>query len=383
MMCSRINGLVFFPLVFLNIFLAGSYAEEAIRIGQRWELFVDDYVIDQMEGEVELRLHSPTTQEVVLVHDEPWEGNTSGYHTIFRDGDLCRMYYRGWNHDSKTKKQSHSAVVCYAQSPDGIGWKKPNLGLVEFNGSKDNNILLNEFGTHNFTPFKDTNPACPAEAQYKAVARGEDADNRKLFAFQSPDGIHWKLMQREPIVTEGAFDSQNLAFWDSLHNEYRCYFRDFRESFRGIKTATSNDFIQWTKPQWLDYGDAPQEHLYTNQIQPYYRSPHIFVGFPTRYIPQRGSLTEGLFMSSRDGKKFHRWEEAILRPGRNRDKWHNRSNYIWLGMIETQSNLPGGGKELSIYGNERYYEGRGQEHEGTLIGLTDLFHFMLRFEVGR
>jgi hypothetical protein len=64
-------------------------------------------------------------------------------------------------------------------------------------------------------------------------------------------------------------------------------------------------------------------------------------------------------MSSRDGQTFRRWGEAIIRPGRNRDKWHDRSNYIWLGMVETQSALPGGGKELSIYGNERYYEGEG------------------------
>jgi len=166
-------------------------------------------------------------------------------------------------------------------------------------------------------------------------------------------------MQQEPIVTEGAFDSQNLAFWDSLRKEYRCYFRDFSDGFRDIKTCTSKDFIHWTKPQWLDYGDAPREHLYTNQIQPYYRAPHIFIGFPTRYIPQRSSLTEGLFMSSRNGQKFHRWEEAVLRPGRNREKWYNRSNYIWLGMVETQSNLPGGGKELSIYTNESYYKGQG------------------------
>jgi hypothetical protein len=64
-------------------------------------------------------------------------------------------------------------------------------------------------------------------------------------------------------------------------------------------------------------------------------------------------------MSSRDGQRFHRWEEAVLRPGQNKDKWHNRSNYIWLGMVETQSSLPGAGKELSIYSNESYYEGRG------------------------
>jgi len=337
---------------------ADADSPKALDIGSRLELFVDDFLIEQMKG-VNLTLHRPICREVVIVHDKPWEGNTCGYHTIFKDGDLYRMYYRGWGHDEKTQRQLHEAVVCYAESSDGIHWNRPGLGLVEFNSSKENNIILKGPGSHNFTPFKDTNPNCPADKRYKAVARGEDEGNKKLFAFQSPDGIHWRLMQSEPVITEGAFDSQNLAFRDPVRKEYRCYFRDFHSGVRDIKTSTSKDFIHWTKPVWLEYPGAPKEHLYTNQIQPYYWAPHIFIGMPTRYIPERGSLTEGLLMTSRDGKTFRRWPEAIVRPGRNRDRWHNRSNYIWLGMVETESSLPGAGRELSIYSNERYYNGPG------------------------
>jgi len=32
-------------------------------------------------------------------------------------------------------------LYCYATSKDGVTWVKPKLGLVEFNGSKDNNII--------------------------------------------------------------------------------------------------------------------------------------------------------------------------------------------------------------------------------------------------
>jgi hypothetical protein len=343
---------------YISPLTVAANSPRALDIGCRLELFVDDFLIAQMKG-VNLTLHKPICREVVIVHDKPWEGNTCGYHTVFKDGGLYRMYYRGWNHDNKTQKQLHKAVVCYAESNDGIHWNRPSLGLVEFDGSKDNNIILKGPGSHNFTPFKDTNPKCAADKRYKAVARGEDDGSKKLFAFQSADGIHWELMQSGPILTEGAFDSQNLAFWDSVRNEYRCYFRDFRAGVRDIKTSTSRDFMHWTKPVWLGYPGAPKEHLYTNQIQPYFRAQHIFIGLPTRYIPQRGSLTEGLLMTSRDGKIFHRWPEAIVRPGRNRDKWHNRSNYIWLGMVETESSLPGAGMELSIYSNERYYDGPG------------------------
>jgi len=359
-MVRTLRNIALVHILCLNATASVGVAEKPlIEIGQRRELFVDKYLIDAVKGDLELRLHKPVAREVVMVHDKPWEGNTCGYHTVFKDDQLYRMYYRGWSHDNKRERQLHEAVVCYAESRDGIHWDRPSLNLVEFNGSKDNNIILEGLGSHNFTPFKDTNPTCAPHARYKAVARGEGDNNRKLFAFRSADGIHWQSMHSEPILTEGAFDSQNLAFWDSVRNEYRCYFRDFQAGVRDIKTSTSKDFIHWTKPVWLQYPGAPKEHLYTNQIQPYYRAPHIFIGFPTRYIPERGSLTEGLLMTSRDGQTFHRWTEAIIRPGRNKDKWHNRSNYIWLGMVETESNLPGAGKELSLYSNERYYKGLG------------------------
>jgi hypothetical protein len=293
-------------------------------------------------------------REVVIVHDEPWEGNTCGIHTVFRDGDVYRMYYRGWNH--KGRHATHPPFVCYAESKDGIHWNKPALGLVEFDGSKQNNIISQGPDTRNFTPFKDANPDSADAARYKALG---GIGKPGIFAFRSADGIHWERMADSPVITDGKFDSQNLAFWDTVRCEYRVYFRDWRDGIRDIKTATSKDFLHWSEALWLKYPGAKKEHLYTNQIQPYHRAPHLFIGFPSRYVPDRGELVEGLFMTSRDGRAFQRWQEAIIRPGLNVDRWHNRSNFVWWGLVETQSDLPGLDKELSLYTNERYYQGGG------------------------
>lgn len=359
-MNTRLGGVLVFLWIVASCITARAVPQEPVDIGGRWELLVDDYLIEGMTGEVELRLHAPTPREAVMVHDKLWEGNTCGYHTIFQDGSMYRMYYRGWDHDMTSGKQRHPAVVCYAESRDGIHWERRELGLFEFAGSRANNIIWEGIGSHNFTPFKDANPTCPADARYKAMGRGEGKDGKKLFAFGSADGINWRLLSDEPVLTDGAFDSQNLAFWDSVRGHYRCYFRDFRDGRRDIKVATSKDFIHWTKPVWLVFPEVPREHLYTNQIMPYYRALHLLIGFPTRYMPDRVSLTEGLFMSSRDGVTFRRWTEAFVRPGRIAQKWHNRSNYIWWGLVETESSLPGAGRELSLYTNERYYyEGQG------------------------
>lgn len=339
---------------------ANAAAQSPIPIADRWELFVDRCLIERMDAGVELRLHEPTPQEVVMVHDRPWEGNSSGYHTIFQDGSIYRMYYRGWNYDMGTQKPTHPAVVCYAESRDGIHWERPVLDMVEFEGSKQNNIIWAGDGTHNFVPFKDANPQCQSDARYKAVGQSEGKYKNLLLAFQSADGLHWRLTAEEPILKQGAFDSQNLAFWDTVRQEYLCYFRDWRDGRRDIKVSRSKDFLHWSEGEWLDFPDVPQEHLYTNAVLPYDRAPHLLVGFPTRFIPGRAALTEGLFMSSRDGRSFHRWPEAFIRPGLNPEKWHNRSNYTWWGLVETVSPLPGGNKELSLYTDERYYfEGQG------------------------
>jgi hypothetical protein len=264
-----------------------------------------------------------------------------------------------------------------------VRWNRPNLGLVEFAGSTANNIVWEGIGSHNFTPFKDGNPACPPDVRYKALGRGEGKDGKKLFAFVSRDGVNWRLLADEPVLTEGAFDSQNLAFWDSVRGHYRCYFRDFRDGRRDIKVSTSNDFIHWTKPVWLVFPGVAKEHLYTNQVMPYCRAPYLLIGFPTRYVPDRGSLTEGLFMSSRDGVTFRRWAEAFIRPGTIAHKWHNRSNYIWWGLVETEASLPGAGKELSLYTNERYYyEGQGVKTRRYTCRLDGFVSAHASFEGG-
>ena len=83
--------------------------QDVIDIGSRRELFVDDFVIDKLTGEAELRLHHPTPREIAIVHDEPWEGSGSGYHTVLQDGDLYRMYHRGSHLDVSQGKLSSDA----------------------------------------------------------------------------------------------------------------------------------------------------------------------------------------------------------------------------------------------------------------------------------
>lgn len=324
--------------------------QQPLEIGSRLEPFLDDHLIEKLTGDVRIAVQQPEPMEVALTADSPWEGNTSAYFTVFRDDDRFRMYYRGSHFDEKSKKSAHRELACYAESKDGVTWTKPKLGLFEFDGSKDNNIIWDGPGTHNFTPFRDTNPKATAEGRYKALALVPGG----LIALQSGDGVRWSKMSDKPVITRGAFDSQNLAFWDSAAGKYREYHRGFRGGVRDIMTGTSDDFLTWTDPDFVHYTGATREHLYTNAIQPYERAPHLLVGFPTRFLPAK-QQTEPTLMVSRDGIAFHRYADAVIPTTAPEYRDGNRSNYMAWSVVK----LPGKEDELSVYAKERYYTGPG------------------------
>ena len=259
-------------------------------------------------------------------------------------------------------------MICYAESTDGLKWTKPSLGLVEFKGSKDNNIMWEGVGSHNFSVMLDGNPNCAADARYKAVGRGKPLANEPspykhgLYALKSPDGIHWQTIQDEPVITKGKFDSHNILFWDSALAAYRAYWRDSRKrdkyvpDGRDVRTAISDDILNWNNSRMLQYDpgrrgsadkDGKPHQYYTNGIHPYPRAPHLLLGFPMRYI-DRGwtkstdqlpelrdrkraskqlrrlgtALTDTMFIVSRDGERFFVWPEAFVRPGiKRRGSW--------------------------------------------------------------
>lgn len=360
--------------------LAGdASARPVLAVGSSLQLFVDRTVIDRMEN-VRLQFHPPAPREVVFEFDAPWEGAMSAYVTVMRDDDGYRLYYRGGG-------ETTEEVTCLALSQDGVVWQRPQLGLYAFRGSKQNNIIYRGrrkayWESHNFTPFKDRNPDAPADARYKAVALGrhvrEDGEDVKaLVALGSPDGIHWKRLREEAIITQGSFDSQNVAFWDTVRREYVCYFRDGRvtaagDRVRSVKRSTSKDFVHWAEPVWLDFGESPLEHFYVNTIAPYFREPGYYLGFPMRFVPQRKTVgvtgrkvdgvSDAVLISSRDGVHFERlFLEGFLRPGPDPLNWgnaHGNNTPAW-GLLQTSPT------EMAIYWAE-HYGGVPQLRRGVL-----------------
>lgn len=362
-----------FRRIFSCLMLIGSFlklaaqTETVISIGKNRELFVDQYLIDNLIN-VTQKLHHPRNEGPVLYFDNPWEGNFSGYSTIVKDGDLYRLYYRGIR--DVGNDGSSSEVTCYAESRDGKKWIKPDLEIHKVAGSEKNNVILANAApvTHNFSPFLDGNLSAKSSQRFKALGGVKTSG---LKAYTSADGIHWQILNEKPVITEGDFDSQNIAFWSVSENKYVCYLRSSavvdKKRYRSVSRTTSSDFIHWSKPEPMHFGDVPYDHLYTQQTSPYYRAPQIYVAIGARFMPgrqvvsdaQAASLqvnpkyykdcSDAIFMTTRGGNSYDRtFLNSFIKPSIGLENWVSRSNYPALNIVQTSDH------EMSVYVNESY-----------------------------
>ena len=340
---------------------------EIINIGSRLELFTDYFLIDSLHN-TELRLHHPIDKGSVLKFDKLWEGPFCGYSTIINNGEKFQLFYRGLPTAGKDGRIDENS--CYAESVDGVNWIKPELDLFEMNGSGKNNIILANAApvTHNFSPFLDSRNDVDPKQKYKALGGTQKSG---LIAYVSEDGIHWNLLQKDPVFKDGIFDSQNVAFWSEEEECYVCYFRTWTEGdysgFRTVSRTTSKDFLNWSKPVKMDFSDTQLEHLYTNQTSPYFRAPHIYISVAARFMPKRQVLSDeqalslnvnpkyfkdcsdAILMTSRGGNKYDRtFMDGFIRPGIGLQNWVSRSNYPALNIVQTSLT------EMSIYVNQDY-----------------------------
>ena len=349
--------------------------ENVREIGSRVELMIDDYLF-HFTRNTTFELHRPQPREVVLEFDKPWEGPVSTVGAgVIKDGDVYRWWYRGGGDDDQW--------AAYATSPDGINWTRPSLGLVEYGTSTDNNIIMDTSEAKNLHVFIDGNPLATDEDRYKAIGRtsvrvGRDRVDA-LVGFKSADGINWEPVQDEPILTAPRdtpqLDTHNVVFWDDLQQQYVAYLRGWaRPGIRAIRRATSQDFINWTTPEFIETVGAyvamgPLEHLYTNATTPYFRAPHIYLSFPKRFVPNRKfdedweypGLSETVFMTSRDGITWDRkFLEPFINPGLDPNNWTERNLVVAPTVVQT------GPEEVSIYYTENYRHDTVRARRATL-----------------
>jgi len=326
-------------------------------------------VADEIAGKVEpgairaepteaphgIRLEAQPAEKIgpVLKLDKPWEFRIDPYTSLHRvDGK-----YRYW-YEVEDTSGTDSRILCYAESDDGLKWTKPELGLVDWQSNRKNNIVYGgpltlKHGFHGSTVFPD--PSAPAEQRWKMMYMGRFSEEemtafqrehpnqinpiamkkrRMLLGAVSPDGLKWTPID-EPLVAHFN-DSQPSIYYDAVLQRYVGYFRTLFADRRAIGRAETTDFRRWPVPQailWSDPGQSASEDYYTQgrSLYPGTRTGHIML--PSIYDRRLDSLYSRM-ATSLDGRTWS-WMPGgpIVYPGPD-GTWDGGAIFMGSGLTD-------------------------------------------------
>lgn len=326
-------------------------------------LFLDPAAVERLEG-ARLVVNPPRTSQLVITPDRPWEGlMISLYTTVIEEKGVIRLWY--------ICRDSHNRPnLAYAESRDGVNWTKPNLGLVDYEGSRENNLV--GVPSLDGAVFRDPHARPGEEYVYVGHVHGEG-----VFRYVSPDGLRWRR-DRQALLDFRA-DTQNVGFWDARIGRYVLYLRGWKLADRWenrlrrvvrltattlaepIRLARSGRGDNPTRPDDLprivdelptvleaDQNDPPGTDVYNLSAQTYPLDPRWYVGFPSFFLRER-HISDGRLevhmVGSRDGIHWHRYD---------------RSPYVRLGLADSQAaNMVFIGPGIISRGDELWQFGTG------------------------
>ncbi len=328
------NALLTSVLVVIAVtgYLSGSNAspDGVFDAGNRKQLFIDDMLIQRMHR-LELVVNRPTlTGDKCIVADKLWEAaevHPFGV-TVLQDDDVIRMYYPSFD-------ASDHLWFCYAESKDGITWRKPELDIVPFDDVQKTNIL----GPTDDVPeslrglffvtcvFKDTNPECPPDQRYKLIN-----GDLPTWVFASPDGLHFKPMFDKPSFR--AADTNNVAFFDDRIGRYVAYMRGFSrlpgyDVLRAVVRCEFDDLSDFGKETLVFAPDVQDQDsldktrfkemdFYNSSAIKYPYAANAYFMFPSAFHRFPENTFDGIvdiqFATSRDGIKWTRLDRDPFIP---------------------------------------------------------------------
>lgn len=280
-----------------DVALEAAEIEFPIQVTTQKQLFADDVLVAAADG-LTRTLHPVTKHPAnpLVVPDRPWEGHAVLlYGSVIPDPETgkLRMWYLAWG-----KHLEKPTFICYAESVDGLKWTKPNLGLVEFEGSTDNNIVMPGWSQN--VVLHDPRDPDPAR-RYKAMLRLNGTRG-----FFSPDGLHW---QDAGIILDQSYDATTVQ-WNPFDEKWIAMVKIFRDGKRARGYAESTDFLNWSDTYYLgaaDELDQPGDEMYAIDVFPY---ESLLFGQLRMYHTATDKVDIQL-MTSRNGKQ---WNRAIRTP---------------------------------------------------------------------
>jgi hypothetical protein len=214
-----------------------AQGEKPLSIGARTCLFLDDRFIAAQSGLRRTWHQGRPRHEVAIRAEQPWEKWPHLFGSVLHDpvAGVYRMYYESAIYPALQPPDSFTCLICYAESRDGKTWRRPNLGLHEFRGSKDNNIVLPHAELANV--FIDPRAADEA-GRLKMFVYLQNHNPLKAAGevlLSSGDGLRWRLVGgfNRPAYArpeQGNFTDSHHFSWDPLGGRYLAFVRTFDKS---------------------------------------------------------------------------------------------------------------------------------------------------------
>lgn len=339
----------------------------------RNHLLLDDAGLAETEG-IAFRIHLPRAEGVVLAPEREWEAYRVAPLAVIEHGGVFKLWYSaiachpgvthplscprcrrenpgckvvcvacGWPLVDIDYLQHEMCGVCYAESTDGIHWERPDLGLVEFRGSRRNNLIAGPCGV------PALNPRGGVDERFMGIAEV----GGRLYVTVSPDGLRW-TRKPQPCLPFCA-DTNNQLIYDPDTDKYVALLR----GFPGRRTTVRCEFASLDQTPWPfeEHGHAPDATgcryitdelpaaldvdaddpalpgLDINHLSACRYAPGAWFGFPALF---RHYPPAGLDRAGREGHRFFAqgndgtWETqlAVSRDGRH---WTRPDRTAYLG----------------------------------------------------
>ena len=299
--------------------MSAYHMGEPLDIGPGPHLFLDDALIEDRWALT--RTVNPPYRYAgnpIIIADRPWEERPYRPQ-VFYDAEIgrYRMYYQCFSGVNYWSRRGPSYYTCYAESEDGLTWTKPEWPDAPFGEYSATNVIrvADERGARIqapwvFRPHRRDDP----EKKYAMIY-----NSAGLRLAWSPDGIHWRPAQEEPLFYYHS-DTANHVVWNDALGMWMLYMRPpmfatgvregpgRRHHRRRTAVSLSEDLIHWSVPRTvlypdeLDLPDFDETHVF--------RYGDRYIGLITTMNQDEGGTNEVMLATSRDGFV---WERPLPR----------------------------------------------------------------------
>jgi hypothetical protein len=237
-------------------------------------LFTPGNITERRNSYDRFELLKRSGRNPVFTSQKPWEAAGIHWGSVIRsrvDGKFKFFYgthFPGAQEgavliDNSEQGKNH-CVVCYAESDDGLNWRRPGLDLYFKDQFPGNNIVLAwpSYYNDSSSVIEDMIDSDP-KRRYKMMMFHLDTKNRELSGaclLVSPDGLRWQFTG----TVLPAQDADSL-WQDKQTGRYYAFLKDRLGNNRSRVLMHSSDFTNWSEPQWIftpDRGDHDGTNFY-------------------------------------------------------------------------------------------------------------------------